>query len=175
MSIQEVVITLNQMQGDGVIDCYAIGGAVGAGFYLEPAATFDMDVFITFRHDPQSLIVTLQPIYDYLATRGYSFEGEHIVIAGFPVEFFTPPSALEEEALEQAVEKDIEGVPARVFTAEHLAAITLQIGRGKDKARLVQFIEAQVLDIPRFESILSGHGLMEKWQKFQEEFLSDAS
>ena len=30
------------MQADGVIGKYAIGGAVGATFYLEPAATLDL-------------------------------------------------------------------------------------------------------------------------------------
>jgi hypothetical protein len=29
-----------------VIERYAIGGAVGATFYLEPAATLDVDVFV---------------------------------------------------------------------------------------------------------------------------------
>jgi hypothetical protein len=39
--------TINQMQADGVIGKYAIGGAVGATFYLEPAATLDVDIFVT--------------------------------------------------------------------------------------------------------------------------------
>ena len=34
------------MLADGVIDQYAIGGAVAATFYLEPAATIDVDVFV---------------------------------------------------------------------------------------------------------------------------------
>lgn len=37
---------INQMQADGVIGQYAIGGAVGATLYLEPAATLDVDVFV---------------------------------------------------------------------------------------------------------------------------------
>jgi tetrahydromethanopterin S-methyltransferase subunit A len=35
MAIKEVIQTINQMQADGVMDRYAIGGAVGATFYLE--------------------------------------------------------------------------------------------------------------------------------------------
>ncbi len=38
------------MQADGIIGAYAIGGAVGATFYLEPVATLDLDVFVSFRH-----------------------------------------------------------------------------------------------------------------------------
>ena len=41
MDIREVIATINQMQSDGVIERYAIGGAVGATFYLEPTATLD--------------------------------------------------------------------------------------------------------------------------------------
>ena len=40
---------INQMQADGVIEQYAIGGAVGATFYLEPVATVDIDVFVSFK------------------------------------------------------------------------------------------------------------------------------
>ena len=45
MNIREVIATINQMQSDGVIERYAIGGAVGATFYLEPIATLDVDIF----------------------------------------------------------------------------------------------------------------------------------
>lgn len=35
MNIKEVIATINPMQADGVMDCYAIGGAVGTTFYLQ--------------------------------------------------------------------------------------------------------------------------------------------
>ena len=38
MKIQDVIVMLNQMEHDGVIKRYAIGGAVGATFYLEPVS-----------------------------------------------------------------------------------------------------------------------------------------
>jgi len=60
---------------------------------------------------------------------------------------------------------------ARVFTAEHLAAIALQTGRAKDKARLLQFIETAALDRARFQAILSRHGLQEAWQRFEKQYL----
>lgn len=174
MKIQEVITTINQMQADGVIDQYAIGGAVGATFYLEPVATLDVDIFITFQPDPGSLIVSPKPIFDYLKTRGCTMEGEYIVIGGWPVQFLPPTGPLVEEALAQAVEIDVEGTPARVFTAEHLAAIALQTGRAKDKARLLQFIESAALDAGRFQAILARHGLVDAWQKFERQFLGDA-
>ncbi|MCS7338563.1 MAG: hypothetical protein NZ739_10065 [Verrucomicrobiae bacterium] len=105
---------------------------------------------------------------------GAKIEGEYIVIAGWPVQFLPAAGPLLEEVLAQAVEKDIEGTPARVFTAEHLAAIALQTGRAKDKARLLQFVEAGVLDTARFPDILSRHRLIGAWKRFEKQFLGDS-
>lgn len=173
MQIQEAIKTINQMQADGVIDRYAIGGAVGATFYLEPVATLDIDIFITFRLDSGSLIASPQPIFDYLKARGGTMEGEYIVVSGTPVQFLPAESPLVEEALVQAVLKEINGTPTRVFTAEHLAAIALQTGRGKDKARLVQFFEEGALDVERFRQILARHKLLDKWNQFEKRFLTE--
>jgi len=173
MKIQEVIATINQMQAEGVIERYAIGGAVGATFYLEPVATLDVDIFVAFRSEPGSLLLSPAPIFDYLKEHGCSMEGEYVVIGGWPVQFLPPTGTLGEEALAQAVEVDVEGTPARVFTREHLAALALQTGRAKDKTRLLQFIEAGALDARRFETIVARHGLVDAWQKFERQFLSD--
>jgi len=173
MNIREVIIAINQMRTDRIIDCYAIGGAVGATFYIEPVATLDVDIFVTFPPKSGSLLISPQPLFDYLKSRGGSMQGEYIVLAGWPVQFLPPTSSLVEEALRQSVEKEVDSVSASVFTAEHLAAIALQTGRAKDKARLLQFIEAGALDASRFEDILAQHGLIERWQQFKRQFLSE--
>jgi hypothetical protein len=172
VNINETIATINRMQADGVIGRYAIGGAVGATFYLEPVATLDVDIFVGFRAEPGQLL-SLRPLYDYLTARGCTVEGEYIVIAGWPVQFLPPGTPLVEEALAEAVEGDIDGTPMRVFTAEHLAAIALQTGRAKDKARVLQFVEAGVLDAARFQAILTRHGLLERWGRFEQQFLRD--
>ncbi len=174
MRIQEVITTINQMQTDGVIERYAIGGAVGATFYLEPVATLDAGIFVAFRSEPGRLLLSPQPIFDYLKAHGGTMEGEYIVIGGWPVQFLPPTGPLVEEALAQAVEIDVEGTSARVFTAEHLAAIALQTGRAKDKARLLQFIESEALNTRRFQDIVRRHGLQAAWQRFERQLLSDA-
>ena len=58
--------------------------------------------------------------------------------------------------------------------AEHLAAIMLDAGRPKDFARLLQFVEAGVLDDVRFTSVLEQHDLVQKWQRFRQRFLGDS-
>jgi hypothetical protein len=173
MAIKEVIQAINQMQADGVIERYAVGGAVGATFYLEPVATLDVDIFAGFKSDPGSLLVNPQAIFDYLKTRGCAMEGEYIVVGGWPVQFLPAGTPLLEEALKDSVNKEVDGTPVCVFTAEHLAAIALQTGRAKDKARLLQFIEAGVLDAVRFQSILARHNLLDDWRKFEGQFLTD--
>jgi len=161
------------MQSDGVIQRYAVGGAVGATFYLEPVATLDVDIFVTFQPEAGQLIVSPNAIFDYLALRGHAMEGEYIMIAGTPVQFLPANGPLLEEGLEQAVTHHLDNVPVRVFTAEHLAAIALQTGRAKDKARLLQFIEEGALDSARFKDIVARHGLETRWQRFEQQFLDD--
>ena len=63
-------------------------------------------------------------------------------------------------------------VPVGVLTAERLAAIALEVGRAKDKARVLQFIEEGALDAARLEAILARHGLLARWQTFQQQFLA---
>ena len=172
MNIQEVITTINQMEADGVIDRYAIGGAVGATFYLEPVATLDVDIFVAFRSEPGSLLLSPQPLFDYFKARGGTMEGEYVIIGGWPVQFLPSTGPLVDEALAQAVESDVEGTPARVFAAEHLAAIALQTGRAKDKARLLQFIESEALIAGRFQDILMRHGLQDAWRRFEQQFLN---
>src|SRR5438445_12032672 len=112
---------INGMQAAGVIERYAIGGAVAATFYLEPVATLDVDVFVEFHTEPGSQMISPEPIFRYLRDRGCPMEGEHIVIAGWPFQFLPAGSALVHGALRQAVEKHVEGMPDLVLTAEHIA------------------------------------------------------
>lgn len=162
---------INRMQAEGIIGKYAIGGAVGATFYLEPSATLDIDIFVSLKPDPGSHLLTLKPIYDYLTSRGYQAEKEYLVVEGWPVQFLPPADALDEEALSMAVETEVEGVRTRVITAEHLVAIALRTGRPKDFARILQFVEAGVLDPNKLDPILNQHGLLEKWEQFGVKFL----
>lgn len=86
-----------------------------------------------------------------------------------------PNSPLVDEALSQAQSADLDGEPAWVFRAEHLAAIALQTGRPKDKARLLQFIEEGVLNLGAFIKIIEKHHLTAQWERFKGQFLDEAS
>ena len=108
---------INRMQAEGVIGSYAIGGAVGALFYLEPSDTEDIDVFIAFKKTPGMELVSMEPIYAYLKERGHTeHRKEGVVIEGWPVQFLPAAGLLGEEALAGAVATDVEGAPVRVVT-----------------------------------------------------------
>lgn len=92
---------------NGIVTRYAIGGAVGATFYLEPVATLDVDIFVTFREEPHAILVSPQPIFDYLVARGGRIEGEYVILHGWPVQFLPPTSPLVEEALVRFIEADV--------------------------------------------------------------------
>ncbi len=161
---------INQMQADGVIGNYAIGGAVGATFYLEPSATLDVDIFVVLPVGRGGLL-SFSPIYEYLKARGCAEREEHIVIGDWPVQFLAPRDALEEEAVADAVVATVEGVETRVMPAEHLVAIALRTGRAKDHARIVQFIEQDAVDRMKLSGLFERHGLLPKWTAFQRNYL----
>ena len=126
-------------------------------------------MFVSLPTPPGGTLLPLGPISDYLIERGFVPRGQFIMIEGWAVEFVPPGAPLVEEALAEADERDVNGVATRVFTAEHLAAICLEVGRTKDHDRVSRFIEQEVLDAEKFEPLLLRHGLIEKWRKFQQE------
>lgn len=151
------------MVKDGVIEQYAIGGAVAALFYIEPINTNDLDVFFHVK-DPSAGLDILAPLYKYLSGLGYKGKGEAIDIEGWPVQFLPIFNPLLEEAVEQAKEVRFQRTKTRVMTADHLVAIMLQTGRLKDHARIVQFLEHEAVDQRKLETILARHGLVKKWE-----------
>lgn len=169
--MRETLQIINQMQADGVIGKYAIGGAVGATLYLEPASTVDVDIFVALPAFSGSSLVSLSPIYEYLAALGYKAEREHIVIGAWPVQFLPVGSPLQEEALTEALETEVEGVRTWVMRAEHLIAIALQTGRTKDHTRILQFLEQRRVDSQKLDQILKRHRLVIKWERFKERYL----
>lgn len=166
--MKETLAEINELQKAGIIGAYAIGGAMGATFYLEPINTYDLDIFVIFEDAP--LILTLTPIYDHLAERGYKPEGDAVRIGDWPVQFLPAESPLLAEAVDQAVSYEVEEVVTKIMTAEHLMAIALDTGRAKDLARIEAFLEAEVADGDRFHDIVSRHSLTLKWQRFSSKF-----
>jgi hypothetical protein len=168
---QAALKVINEMQGAGVIGKYAIGGAVAATFYIEPTATYDIDIFIPFEKVPGSSFVSLGHVFNYLQTLGYKTSGAHFLIAGWQVQFLPADDALYNEALLQAVETQVGVIKTWIMTAEHLMAIALKTGRGKDLIRLEQFVRHNVFNSDKLNQILTRHNLVEKWQQFNDKYI----
>jgi hypothetical protein len=163
--MEKTLRVLNRMVKDGVIENYAIGGAVAAIFYVEPINTNDLDIFFAVK-DASAGLNILAPLCKYLSGLGYRGQGETVDIEGWPVRFLPIFNPLLEEAVEQAREVRFQRTKTRVMQAEHLEAIMLQTGRLKDHARIAQFREHEVVDRDRLAEILARHGLVAKWKRF---------
>lgn len=158
---------LNELVDEKVIRDYAIGGAMGAMFYMEAVATMDLDVFVVF--DDDLGLLPLQPIYNALKAKGYNpdeHERECVNIAGTPVQFLPAFSPLLAEALEHARQFDYEGIPTKVLEAEYLAAVCVQTGRMKDRLRVQMFLSSEGFDRVKFEGLLGKFGMSKENQQW---------
>ena len=171
MNMAETIAVLNKLVEEGVIDTYALAGAVAAYLYIEPANTEDLDVLITLEKIGVSGVLTLEPIFAALRSMGYTdFSHEGIVIGGWPVQFLPVTSELDAEALRTAKLTDVAThghvFKTRVLLPEYLVAKALEVGRPKDYARIISFVEDKAVDMNRLQDILQRSGLEQKWQKF---------
>jgi len=170
--MKDTFAVLNEMVRDGAIEGYAIAGAVGAMFYVEPFSTQDIDVLVTIS-EPEGKVIAELPGWKYLNSRGYSeIRGEGIVVENWPVQFLPVTNALEREAYLNAQDLDLGGVAVRVVQAEHLVAVMLRVGRLKDLARVQMFVSQDAVNSEVLEDVLERHGLKDKWKEFRKRFLS---
>ncbi len=151
-----VLQAANELVEAKLIEDYAIGGALAAIHYVEPFATYDADIF--FISTDKSLTAGIPAIYAHLKAKGWQADGEHLLLKGFPVQFLAA-RGLTEEAVREARSITFEGVPAKVFRAEHIVAIAASVGRKKDLARIEQMLQQADLDKTLLEKILQRHKL----------------
>lgn len=157
---------LNELEREGVISRYAIGGAVGAIFYMEPFLTYDLDVFVLLPQTAGGLL-TLGSIYETLKRRGYEEEGECLLVEGMPVQFLPAYNPLLEEALAAARETRYAETVTRVLRPEHLAAIMVQTGRDKDRQRFSTFMREAEQDANYLRGVLERHQLTERFNTWK--------
>lgn len=172
MGIRKTIEVLNAMQDDGVIGRYAIAGAVAAYNYIEPAVTQDLDILVAFEKTSPSGLISLEPIFSYLAKKGYlRHEAEGLIVEDWPVQFLPVANDLQREALEEANDVELsaggaEAVSVRLLKPEHLIAICLSVGRSKDLARIEHFLNEDAVDVGALCGVLSRHNLRFAWQTF---------
>ena len=156
LPLADVLRAANGLVKAGLIQDYAIGGALAAIHYVEPFATYDADIFF-IPTDP-GLTTGIPAIYTHLKSLGWQVSGEHLMVKGFPVQFLAA-QGLTEEAVREAQNITFEGVPAKVFRAEHIVAIAASVGRKKDLARIEQMQQQAEVDPNRLQAILERYKL----------------
>ena len=156
LPLADVLRAANDLLAVGLISDWALGGALAAIYYVEPFATYDADIF--FIPKDQTLDAGIPAIYAHLQSHGWQVEREHLLWRGFPVQFLAG-NGLTAEAVREAERIDYEGVPAKVFRAEHIVAIAASVGRQKDKARIEQLLRQAELDRTYLDNVLQRYKL----------------
>ena len=163
--MERTLQVLNELEREGVLSRYAIGGAMGATFYIEPFLTFDLDIIVVLPKTKAGLL-TLAPLYEVLRAKGYAEEKECVVIEGVPVQFLPAYNPLLEEALREARDMSYQATWTRVLRVEHLLAICLETGRAKDRERVRILREQAILDDVYLAQVLRRHELEGKWKEW---------
>lgn len=160
---------INRMQDDGLFRKYAIGGGIATLFYIEPIATFDLDIFF-IPNDNQDMILSLSPLYEWLKEKNYKPIKEHVVIEGIPVQFIPVYNDLVHEAVHKAAKKKYEDISTFVIRPEYLIAIMLKTGRSKDRERLIKMFDQTNILNEQLEKILTKYDLIGAYKKFRNKF-----
>jgi hypothetical protein len=146
----------NELGSAGLIQDYALGGALATIYYVEPFTTYDADIF--FIPMNQDLSAGIPAIYSHLQSKGWRVERELLLVNDFPVQFLAA-SGLTEEAVRKAKRIEYEGVPAKVFQPEYIIAIAASVGRHKDLARIEQLLKHAKIDKTLLDDILQRYKL----------------
>jgi hypothetical protein len=159
-SFRAALQVLNTMKDEGVIEDYAIAGAIALAFWTEPVATYDLDVLV-FLPPGKGALLSLDPIYRWIKARGFRAKEEHVLIDGVPTQFVPSPNELSDEAISSAKLTDYEGVPVRVVRPEYLVALYLQPGArtAKRRERAAALLELPGLKRAKLDEILNKYGL----------------
>lgn len=165
--MREALRALNRLVSEGAIRGYAIGGAIGASFYIQAMQTEDVDAFVFLPNSPLGL-VTLTPIYEALSRFGGVVEREYVRFGNWPLQILTDATPLLGEAIQRAVDVDFDGIPTRVFGAEYLCAVALQTGRAKDYLRVSLFLEQGAVDKDALQELVQRYGLVDRLARLQE-------
>ena len=162
-TLADVYREINALKEDGVVENYAIGGAMGALFYTDTTPTYDVAVFVVI---PQTgILVSLTPIYDWARARGYEVRDEYILFHSVPVQFLVANPGLETEAIATAGVCFHGGEPVRVMRPEYLIALYTKTGGQKRQGRSHDLFDEDSVDRKRLKDLLERFDLMALWRQ----------
>lgn len=146
--LPSVLTELNALVRLGIIRDYAIGGGYAVMYYGIPYSTFDLDVLIVLGSDED-----FHKLYNYYRQKGNKIEDVYIYIADMAVQFLPNYiSPLFSNAIKEAQQIKVNGVPSKVVRVEYLIALLLTAFRPKDKINIIELVKGA--DMPMLDEIL---------------------
>ncbi len=149
---------LNDLSAGSVIREYAVAGATAAMFYMEAVRTYNLDVFVMLPPQTGS-ILSMEPLYSELKRSGYSFDAEHVIINGVPVQFIPSYCTLSDEAMKHTMLLDYDGVSVPVLKPEYLVALWIDAGGAKRIQRARDLASSESVHGVMLDEILDRFGL----------------
>ncbi|MEW6203646.1 MAG: hypothetical protein AB1546_16865 [bacterium] len=162
--MEKALKVISRMHEEGILEEYAIGGAIATIYYTEPFTTHDVDIF--FIPPEEQGIIRLTPFYDFLLKKGYKTDKEYILIGETPIQFIPATTELEREAVKHAVSVRYKNFKVKILRPEYLIAIFLRVFRLKDREKIVRLLEQTKINKMRLIDILKRHGLKKKFEDF---------
>ena len=148
MNLIAIIKLLNDLKKKRKLRDYAIFGAVGASYYMEPTYTKDIDIIILADTD-QDYIKVWRELSKY-ATKVKDFG---FIISETEVQILpTSISSLLKSALRNAKIVRTGGIATKVVDKEHLILLALKANRPKDRFRAAILLEQ--VDASRLTSLL---------------------
>lgn len=160
--MKETLKVLNDMVAKGAIERYAVGGPVGAMFYMQVYCNADLDILIL----PKMIknVPHLGLMYDYFQKKVYQNRHGWMIINGVPVDFIPVWDDLSKEAVENSIEKIYAGVPAKVLRPEYIVAIGLKT-RGIEFSMFLDRAPLKPVETKLLQDIFKRHDLFPVWEK----------
>ena len=114
--MREALEALNGLVEEGVIERYAIGGAIGAAFYIDALQTEDVDAFLVLPVS-SSGIVSLGAVYAALTARGGVIEREYVRFGEWPLQILVDANPLVREGIATAMPSTYHDIKCMVFSS----------------------------------------------------------
>ena len=162
-TIADVYRAIDEMETEGVVEDYAIGGGMAALFYAETTPTFDIDVFVIV--PKQGLLIDLSSIYDWARNKGFEVREEYLILHGVPVQVLVANEGLETEAIKNAKMIPFGGFDVAVMKPEYLVALYIQTGGDKRRGRARDLFAQDAIDNEYLKDVLKRYNLIEKWHQ----------
>lgn len=156
--LQQVFAEINELEQAGLIENYALGGALAALFYTEVSRTYDVDIFALL-DVPTGSLVSLEKIYTWAKEKGHDYKDEHLLIFNVPVQILVAAPGLQADAILSANKLSYEGVEIKVMKPEFLIALYLSAGGAKRKERAIALLELKTLDKKLLQELLTKYNL----------------